>query len=120
MGKAFAEYIKKLRLDRKLSLRDVEAMAEISNAYLSQLESGERGLPTVKIMEKLSKAYGVGVSELMKVAESDMKRKKTPNPILQPDWDFIFRGYEDLNEEGKGKLKDYLAYLRTLTKEKKK
>ena len=71
MGRIFGEYIKDLRVDRKLTLREVEEKVHISNAYLSQVERGERGTPTMKILVKLAEVYGVPVSVLGDKAEAD-------------------------------------------------
>jgi transcriptional regulator with XRE-family HTH domain len=51
------ERIKRLRLERALSQRDVEAPG-VSFAYVSRIESGHR-LPSVKALRKLARALGV-------------------------------------------------------------
>jgi len=112
MGKLFGSYLKKLRLDRKMSLREVEKMAKISNAYLSQVERGERNIPTLKILSRVAKAYGIEVSELTKRAEEEFENKsQKENEISNPDSEYIRRGYEGLSDEGKKILKEYLQYI---------
>ena len=112
MGKLFGSYLKKLRLDRKMSLREVEKTAKISNAYLSQVERGERNIPTLKILSRVAKAYGVEVSELTKRAEEEFENKsRKENEISNPDSEYISRGYEGLSDEGKKILKEYLQYI---------
>jgi len=112
MGKLFGSYLKKLRLDRKMNLRDVEKTAKISNAYLSQVERGERNIPTLKILSRVAKAYGVEVSELIKRAEEEFENKsRKENEISNPDSEYISRGYEGLSDEGKKTLKEYLQYI---------
>ena len=112
MGKLFGSYLKKLRLDRKMSLREVEKMAKISNAYLSQVERGERNIPTLKILSRVAKAYGVEVGELIKRAEEEFENKsQKENEISNPDSEYISRGYEGLSDEGKKILKEYLQYI---------
>ena len=64
----FDEYIRKLRMDQKLSLRDVAAMAGISVSYLTQIEHGRRGAPGVPILKKLAPLYKIPLRELMKSA----------------------------------------------------
>lgn len=129
MGKMFGEYLKELRIDRKLTLRDVEEKSKISNAYLSQVERGERGTPTMKILDRLAKVYGVPVSVLNEKAEEEFKRaaftlggimeanKKTKLPTV--DTAFICRGYENLSDENKQALKNFLQYLESEEKTKK-
>lgn len=130
MGKIFGDYVKELRQDRKLTLRDVEEKVKISNAYLSQVERGERATPTLKILVKLAEVYGVPVSVLSEKAELDLRQSKNPEisdksdttpkeEMPNPDIDFICRGYENLTEEKKRSLKDFLQYLKTEDKGKK-
>jgi HTH-type transcriptional regulator, competence development regulator len=112
MKNNFGNYLKKLRLDRNLSLRDVEKKAKISNAYLSQVERGERSIPTLRILSRIAEAYGVDLSELAKKAEQEFSNKAdnldaTPNP----EREFIYRGYDGLSDENKRNLHNYLKFL---------
>jgi len=122
MGQYFGEFIKELRIDRKLTLREVEEKAKISNAYLSQVERGERGTPTMKILVKLAKVYGVPVSALSSKVEAELsfereKAKKAKGETGQKEempnleLDFLCCGYENLSEEKKRSLKDFFFYL---------
>lgn len=131
MGKTFGEYLKKLRTDRKLTLREVEKDFHISNGYLSQVERGERSTPTMKILMKLAMAYGVPLSVLSHEAEAEMRleiqqrEKNAENGgyeeiMPNPDTEFICRGYENLSEEKKRTLKDFLQYLQKEDKSNKK
>ncbi len=57
-----------LKLCRKikgLSLRDVEAETGISNAYLSQLETGKIKEPSFSIIIRLCKFYKITVDDLL-------------------------------------------------------
>ena len=60
-------YIKKARQDLNMSLRDVESATgkEVSNAYLSQLESGKILKPSPHVLFSLSSALRVPYEELM-------------------------------------------------------
>lgn len=64
----FAQYISRLRKEKHFSLKEVEALTGISQSYINRMEKGERKAPSYPILEKLAKAYGVGISELLKVA----------------------------------------------------
>jgi len=144
MKSKFGEDLKKLREDRKLTLREVEEQAHISNAYLSQVERGERGVPTMKVLAKLAQVYGVPISLLNQKAEAQLKlstlqwgimnsiqkRKdksyKSEGSILGdakeipvPDTDYICRAYASLSEEKKQALKNYLQFLQNEPKSKK-
>lgn len=69
----FNIYLRKLRKDRGWSLRDVEKLTNgrISNAYLSQLESGKVKALSVIMLHRLSAAYGVGFEDLCHRALTD-------------------------------------------------
>lgn len=56
MSNDFGIYLKKVRLNRKLSLKQVERKSGISNAYLSLLERGKRGVPTLLTLARINKA----------------------------------------------------------------
>ncbi|WP_186320977.1 helix-turn-helix domain-containing protein [Bacillus mycoides] len=66
--KEFGFYLKKIREEKKLSLRKVSELSSVSNAYLSQLENGKRGIPSPDILKKISQVLGVEYSELMNKA----------------------------------------------------
>jgi transcriptional regulator with XRE-family HTH domain len=111
MGNKFGEYLKKLREERKLTLREVEAKVQISNAYLSQVERGERNIPTFKVLKKLAEAYGVSIDELSKRASQDMSKQKMDTSVAAPELEYLCRGYENLTEDGKKELSNFLQYL---------
>lgn len=61
----YGTYFKALRESKGLTLRDVERKIDISNAYLSQLESGKVKHPSPNILHKLSEVYLVSYASLM-------------------------------------------------------
>jgi transcriptional regulator with XRE-family HTH domain len=61
----FGGYLKRLRKEKKLTIRQLELYSKVSNAYISQMERGERGVPSPDILKKLSKPLGVDYEELM-------------------------------------------------------
>ena len=64
----FDAYIRKLRMDQKLSLRDVAARTGVSVSYLIMIEHGRRSAPGVPILKKLAPVYKIPLHELMKAA----------------------------------------------------
>jgi transcriptional regulator with XRE-family HTH domain len=64
----FGEYLKRLRLDEKLSLRDVEAKAGVSASYISQIEQGLKKTPGAEILKKIAPVYNVPVQDLLRAA----------------------------------------------------
>lgn len=64
----FGEYLKKLRMAKGLSLRQVEAEVRISNSYLYQVESGKKNPPKIDILRKLATLYGVTLDAMLAAA----------------------------------------------------
>ena len=67
---ALGAFIRKARQDVSLSLRDVEEATnkEVSNGYLSQLESGKITKPSPHVLHALSRALSVDYEMLMQRA----------------------------------------------------
>ena len=65
---SLGEYLRNLRVARKLSLRDVEEASGVSNAYLSQLEQGKITKPSPHFLHKLAGCYVVPYEKLMEKA----------------------------------------------------
>ena len=63
-----AAYLRNVRKARGLSLKKVEGLAGVSNAYLSQLERGRRNPPHPDILKRLAKVYEVPVNDLLSAA----------------------------------------------------
>jgi len=59
-----------IRADRGYSLRQVEALTNnlISNAYLSQIESGKIQQPSPNILHTLANVYRISYEHLMEMA----------------------------------------------------
>jgi HTH-type transcriptional regulator, competence development regulator len=68
MPTKFATYLRTLRKQKGLTLKQVEKAAQVSNAYISQLERGLRNPPHPDILNRLAKVYQVPARELMVVA----------------------------------------------------
>ncbi len=64
----FGVYMRTLRKQRGLTLKEVEKGAGVSNAYISQFERGLRNPPHPDILNRLAKVYDVPARELMVAA----------------------------------------------------
>lgn len=64
----FGEYLKGLRQEQKLSLRDVAAKTGVSISYLAQIEHGRKKSPSPEILKRLAPIYNVPVRDLLKAA----------------------------------------------------
>lgn len=105
--KKFGEYLRGLRESMGMTLRDVEREASISNAFLSQVERGERGIPSVKVLSRLCKVYRKTVSELVKSAEEALGGGKI---IEDSELEFVGRGFEKLTPAERAEFISWLKY----------
>ena len=111
MAKYFGEVLKELRKKRNMTLRDVELATGISNPYLSQIERGERGIPTIKFLRRLADVYHVSVNKLIEVGTKEMNNKSFNLKEVDQDTVFVSRGFEKLSKKSKSVLKSFLSYL---------
>jgi transcriptional regulator with XRE-family HTH domain len=132
MKSNFGDYLRKLRHDRQLTLFEAGEKAEISITYLSQLERGERGLPTIKTLVRLAEAYGIHADALTEEAfknittkgfteTSAIERKKAGHSTTLPavTADFILTTYAHLPPDKQRLFQDYLLFLVGQDKAKK-
>jgi transcriptional regulator with XRE-family HTH domain len=64
----FGTYLRRLRKAKGLTLKQVEAQAKVSNAYVSQIERGLRKPPHPDILKRLARAYDVQHRDLLVAA----------------------------------------------------
>jgi transcriptional regulator with XRE-family HTH domain len=64
----FGIYLRKLRKDKGLTLKQVEKAAKVSNAYISLVERGRRNPPHPDILKRLAKVYDVSQRDLLVAA----------------------------------------------------
>lgn len=96
------------RTRKRLSQRAVEAETGISNAYLSQLESGKVRQPSPTILHKLAELYGIDYTAILESAGY-------PVPTVggtQPSSRLSARTGPTTEEEEEA-LVEYLAFLRS-------
>jgi transcriptional regulator with XRE-family HTH domain len=63
-----SHFLRTARERKGLTLRAVEQATEVSNAYLSQLESGKIKQPSPIVLHKLTQLYGVSYADAMRFA----------------------------------------------------
>lgn len=59
------QVLRRLREARGLSQRELAAKAQVTGAYVAQLETGTKKNPSLAILQRLAKALGVKVTELL-------------------------------------------------------
>lgn len=77
----FGDFLKELRERKGVSLKKVEEETNVSNSYLSQLETGERRrLPPPDKLKTLANFYNVSIKQLLEKAgyygENDIEETK--------------------------------------------
>lgn len=65
---SFGKCLREMRIKKGLSIRKLAQMAGVSNAYLSQVETGTRGVPSPRILKRLALPLGVAPSKLLEIA----------------------------------------------------
>jgi len=106
-------YLRKARDDKGMSLRAVETATdkEVSNAYLSQLESGKITKPSPHILYALSEALSVKYDELMRRAGYLTSAKQTDE--TQKHGSAATFAIENLSSDEEAELLKYLKFIRT-------
>lgn len=80
----FGERLRHLRLAAGLDRGSLAARARISPSYLSRLESGKRGVPTLSVLARLARALDLPVVEMLRLAGVDVpasSRAEEPAPL---------------------------------------
>jgi len=128
MNNTFGNFLRNLRKERKLSLREIERKVKISNAYLSQIERGKRGIPTLGFLKRLASVYGIDVGILTKKALETIDNNWAKgadklftelggivtvlkDEVPNPDYSFIIDGYNSLTSDGQKQLYKFLQFL---------
>lgn len=68
MSTQLGDFLRKSRTNLSLSLRAAEGKTGVSNAYISQLETGQIQEPSPLKLEKMADGYGVSYQTLMRLA----------------------------------------------------
>lgn len=102
----YGEYFKALRETLGLTLRDVEKKAEVSNAYLSQLESGKIKQPSPLTLHKLAEVYNVNYELLMEKVGYPVPKKS------ESQLDKIGYRVGNVTKEEEMELLNYLKFMR--------
>jgi transcriptional regulator with XRE-family HTH domain len=64
----FYDKLRDLRKLKGFTIRELADRSGVSAAYISQLENGNRGIPSPEVLMKFSEGLNVSYSELMEVA----------------------------------------------------
>lgn len=113
-AKALGNRLRTARELAGLSLRAAALRADISSAYLSQLEAGSVKGPSPHILHRLSEVYGVSYADLMTLAGYILPGSKTPQERPQAGLlEMALRSSTPLTDEERDALAEYLAWYRS-------
>lgn len=104
------QYLKTIREAKALSLRQVEGQSGISNAFVSQMESGKVKQPSPIILYKLAELYGVPYESLMELAGYPLPSAPTLDPRSASA---VFRRFGEITPAEETELLDYLTFVRS-------
>lgn len=107
----YGQYFKALRESAGYTLREVEKLTDISNAYLSQLESGKVKQPSPNTLFKLSEVYKVTYSTLMEKVGYPVPTENV-NSIKATSTVHGRNGFGNITNEEELELLQYLKFIR--------
>ena len=114
---SLANELRRIRKISGMSLREVENQADISNAYLSQLERGSAKRPSAEKLARLAEVYGIDPKELLVIA-GYITDKSTASPRgRRPSAAMRALLAVDLTDEDERQLLDYAVFLRSKKQE---
>ncbi|WP_233882552.1 helix-turn-helix domain-containing protein [Brevibacillus laterosporus] len=64
----FGKYLKNIRESRSLSVRELAKRSDVSHSHISQIETGQRGIPKPDTIKKLADGLNIPFDELMQYA----------------------------------------------------
>jgi transcriptional regulator with XRE-family HTH domain len=114
-----AEFVLRVRRDKRLSLNDVAERGKISNAYVSKIENGLSIKPSLPRLRALAKGLEVDPEELIAVANGKPLDEASKLKIrfsslldhieqLKPsDKEFVLRGLEALDAQVLKTIEEY-------------
>ena len=94
--------LRRLRENKKLSLRKLGEMAHLSHSFIADIESG-RSNPSIDTLNALAKALDVPVTELIGESANQSTADIDSNILQTPD---------DLPPEALKEIEDFQAYIR--------
>lgn len=113
--KNYGEYLKALRESKGLTLREVEKQTEVSNAYLSQLESGRIKQPSPTMLFKLAELYGIDYEILLDKVGYPLQKLTSPIKSRNND-NAVLSRIGEISHDEEIELLEYLKFIRNRRK----
>jgi HTH-type transcriptional regulator, competence development regulator len=109
LGRRLAE----ARAERKWSLREVERRTGISNAHISQIETGGIERPAPNVLWALASVYELDLGDLMRMSgHGEAAAKATPGSV-------VGAALREMGELSPDEQKQALEYMKSLQKKGK-
>lgn len=109
-AKKLGDFLRAARGELELSLRSVESVTGISNAYLSQLETGKIKTPAPNVLHKLAGQYSVPYALLMDLAGYPVAEPGDESEELP---DQLAARIGAVTDDEADQLVEYLAFIRS-------
>ena len=112
MGNKLGEELRRVRGIRGISMRKIEEITKISNAYLSQLETGKAENPSPAVLHKLAKVLDVPYESLMEAAgylRPPQPKSSTPKRVSGIEAALLSA---QLSSEEQNQVADFISFLR--------
>jgi transcriptional regulator with XRE-family HTH domain len=101
---SLASKIKELRLKKKKSLQDVADEVGASKNHIWDLETGKSKNPSIDLLTKLAKCFGVSVAEL--IGENPASKDVDPQVIA------MYRELKELSSGDRQAIQTLMDHLR--------
>lgn len=129
-SRSFGQYLKSLRLNKRLTLTRLAELTGFSASYLSRIERGERNIPNARLLKAMAPHLGIPAEELLTAAgylngtDRETQKKSEPPPywddiIRDPAIDAVLREIGLLTKSEKEGLLLYLQAIKLQRKKKK-
>ena len=106
---SFCDFLKKTRLDKGLSLKDIEDMTGISSSHVHRVENGNRK-PSIRVIEKLSKALDIPSNQFLEKMNVSLEQRELMEII--EDNQFLVNGKTLSKRENKRLKKHILDFFK--------
>lgn len=115
-NKELGLYLKKIREERELSLRQVDCQSSISYSHLSMIENGTRK-PTALTLKELARVYNLDYIDLYEKA-GYIDLAESEKLSFSNNDDFRYAEYNGINTDGLDEtdieeIKQYVEFVRS-------
>jgi XRE family transcriptional regulator of biofilm formation len=111
--------VKKLRMERGLSLSELAEAAGVAKSYLSTIERDIHSNPSVHVLDKIAVALGVSLKLLIQPDTPEPESEPAPDPTMAQEWYALFHDALNCGISPK-ELKSMIDFLKWQVDQSKK